>query len=287
MPYIVDPLKNVPEREGKEVLNEESDDAMMFSSPTSQSPHKEKEWPSLKHSKSMTQLQTMEMLRDTFEVSKDLLHVQSPRFRQAAVKRTYEQAFKPDDQQKRSQYFLVENMEIEHATRTETQLQKRPHIEETDPIEYKLNFNPSNKVKAYQEVTSKTEVILKSSKADYLRQEMFSNLESKEEVESAFDVKFLGPGSSLQVEKIKEHQNEVEELSNKMYMLTENMQFSESSHGGQVNSDRGGEVDIDAVMQTLGDQMAKNPEDDDEEVSGSLDDLDVDEAIMDDGGSLN
>ena len=72
-----------------------------------------------------------------------------------------------------------------------------------------------------------------------------------------------------------------------MYMLTENMQFSESSHGGQVNSDRGGEVDIDAVMQTLGDQMAKNPEDDDEEVSGSLDDLDVDEAIMDDGGSLN
>ena len=33
--------------------------------------------------------------------------------------------------------------------------------------------------------------------------------------------------------------------------------------------------------------MAKNPEDDDEEVSGSIDDLDVDEAIMDDGGSLN
>ena len=44
----------------------------------------------------------------------------------------------------RSQYFLVENMEIEHARRTETQLQKRPHLEETDPIEYKLNFNNLN-----------------------------------------------------------------------------------------------------------------------------------------------
>ena len=144
-------------------------------------------------------------------------------------------------------------MEVEHARRTGTQLKKRPHLEETEPIEYKLNFNTSKKDQALGKLAPKAKVVLKSSKADYLRQEMFSNLESKEEVESAFDVKFLGPGSSLQVEKIKEHQNEVEELSNKMYMLTENMQFSESSHKGQFNSDRGGEVDVDAVMQTLGD----------------------------------
>ena len=73
-----------------------------------------------------------------------------------------------------------------------------------------------------------------------------------------------------------------------MYMLTENMQcINESSHGDEVNNDGGGEIDIDAVMQTLGDQIAKNPEDDDEEVSGSLDDGEADEAFMDISDSLN
>ena len=155
----------------------------------------------------------------------------------------------------RSQYFLVENMEIEHVRRTETQLQKRPHLEEIDPIEYKLNFNKPNQSHEFRKesIVPLEEVAVKSLKADYLRQAMLSNLDCQEQVESAFDVKFLGPSSSVQVEKIKDHQNEVEELSNKMYMLTENMQCNESSHGDEVNNDGGGEIDIDAVMQTLGD----------------------------------
>ena len=88
-------------------------------------------------------------------------------------------------------------MEVEHARRTETQLQKRPHHEETDPIEYRLNFNSLDEGHVFKKVTPEAEVVLQSWKADYLGQEKFSNLESKEEVESAFDVKFLGPSSSL------------------------------------------------------------------------------------------
>ena len=40
MPVIVDPHKKSTGNGGREVFNEESDDAMMFSSPTNQSPHK-------------------------------------------------------------------------------------------------------------------------------------------------------------------------------------------------------------------------------------------------------
>ena len=88
-------------------------------------------------------------------------------------------------------------MEVEHARRTETKLQKRPHLEETDPIVYNLKVNSLDEGHMFKKVTPTAEVVLQSSKADYLRQERFNNLESKEEVESAFDVKFLGPSSSL------------------------------------------------------------------------------------------
>ena len=97
-------------------------------------------------------------------------------------------------------------------------------------------------------------------------------------------MKFLGPSSSLQVNKITDSEKEGEELSNQMYMLTENMQCSESLHEDDIDQ---GDVDIDAIMQTLGDQTAKNPEDDNEEVANLADNSEDDGEIIDDSNSLN
>ena len=72
-------------------------------------------------------------------------------------------------------------------------------------------------------------------------------------------MKFLGPSSSAQVNKITDAEKESEELTNNMYMISENMQCNEAI---QEDDNEQGEVDVDAIMQTLGEGMAKNPEDD-------------------------
>ena len=130
----------------------------------------------------------------------------------------------PDDQRHRSQYFLVENMEVEHARRTETQLQKRAHLEEAQPIEYKFNIN-CRKI-GDESTVPEASMIFNSAAAGndhYLNQCNYPGLNTPEQADSAFDMKFLGPSSSSHVEKIKDQQKAAEELSNKMYMLTENM----------------------------------------------------------------
>ena len=87
MPVIVDPHKKSVRQD---VLNQESDDAMMFSPPTCQSPQKQMEHPKLKHSKTQTSLETIDLRKGTFSVSHDIEHVQSSVFRQAVGKRTFE-----------------------------------------------------------------------------------------------------------------------------------------------------------------------------------------------------
>ena len=98
----------------------------------------------------------------------------------------------PEDQRNRSQYFLVENMEVEHARRTETQLQKRAHLEEAQPIEYKFNIN-CRKIGEGSTVPDASMIFNSAGVGNdhYLRQCNHPGLNRTEQAESAFDMKFL------------------------------------------------------------------------------------------------
>ena len=70
-------------------------------------------------------------------------------------------------------------------------------------------------------------------------------------------------------------------------MMTNNMQYAEPVHADEDVNDGGGDVDIDAIMQTLGDQIAKNPEDDDEVAESLPNESEDDEQLMDVSNSPN
>ena len=69
-----------------------------------------------------------------------------------------------------------------------------------------------------------------------------------------------------------------------MYMISENMQCTEEIQ--EDYNDRN-EVDVDAIMQTLGDAMAKNPEDEEEELPSPGRNSDIDDEISESDNRLN
>ena len=69
-----------------------------------------------------------------------------------------------------------------------------------------------------------------------------------------------------------------------MYMISENMQCTDAI---QVDYNEQDEVDVDAIMQTLGEGMAKNPEDDEEEDPSPGRNSDYDDEISESGDRLN
>ena len=79
-------------------------------------------------------------------------------------------------------------MELEHARRCETQLQKRAHFEETDPIDYKLNLN-FNKIDQKRVNDSEVPEASMSFNGEqgYIRQVNLPHIEDSEQAESAFD----------------------------------------------------------------------------------------------------
>ena len=250
----------------EDVLNQESDDAMMFSPPTMQSPKTKKRQPNqltnlLKHVKSRVSLSTVDMRSNTFEVSRVQTDLeQSP---PSMGKRTFEQAFISAEQGNRSkQYFQVENMEVENARLCETQLQKRMHVDQDAPIESTFNINYTNWRTTNSNVPKQVEVLDTHSVGfvDILVDHANGQFTLPE---SAFDFKYLGPSSSLQVNQISNAQNEAEQLMGQMYMLTENLQPNESV---KTVYDEHLHNEVDILMQTLTNQdpLATNPEDADD-----------------------
>ena len=69
-----------------------------------------------------------------------------------------------------------------------------------------------------------------------------------------------------------------------MYMISENMQCTEEI---QEDYNDQNEVDVDTIMQTLGDAMAKNPEDEEEELPSPGRNSDIDDEISESDNRLN
>ena len=110
--------------------------------------------------------------------------------------------------QSKPNYKPIENAEANFNS--SKQLQKRLHSEEEQPIQYKLNINFTN-LGDRRAINHQMSSFTQTSLTTMLQPGLDGD------PESAFDMKFLGPSSSLQVEKVAEDQDEAKQIADALY----------------------------------------------------------------------